>query len=186
MNTKFEKNLDLDDALHNPDPIADARMDRGFDIFSSRGWSNATALFVIFGGLLMLFAGYPILVHYTHPGPPIIGFNLGGINGSGQVPLLTKFPKMIDDDTPSSAHSYTGTDGKKYNLVFSDEFNVDGRTFYPGDDPYWEAVDLHYWPTGDLEWYDPGVSSFSEFFIRLPTRSSGSNNEERKTRNNYE
>ena len=35
-------------------------------------------------------------------------------------------------------------------LVFSDEFNVDGRSFYPGDDPYWEAVDLHYWPTGDL------------------------------------
>jgi hypothetical protein len=30
-------------------------------------------------------------------------------------------------------------------LVFSDEFNTDGRTFYPGDDPYWEAVDLHYW-----------------------------------------
>lgn len=32
-------------------------------------------------------------------------------------------------------------------LVFSDEFNQDGRTFYPGDDPYWEAVDLHYWGT---------------------------------------
>jgi hypothetical protein len=30
-------------------------------------------------------------------------------------------------------------------LVFSDEFNTDGRTFYPGDDPYWEAEDLHYW-----------------------------------------
>jgi len=30
-------------------------------------------------------------------------------------------------------------------LVFSDEFNTDGRSFYPGDDPYWEAVDLHYW-----------------------------------------
>lgn len=26
-----------------------------------------------------------------------------------------------------------------------------------GDDPYWEAVNLHYWPTGDLEWYDPQV-----------------------------
>lgn len=57
-------------------------------------------------------------------------------------------------------------------LVFSDEFNTDGRTFYPGgsfpsihssapnfiellfiDDPYWEAVDLYYWSTGDLEWY---------------------------------
>ncbi len=30
-------------------------------------------------------------------------------------------------------------------LVFSDEFNVDGRSFYPGDDPYWEAEDYHYW-----------------------------------------
>lgn len=32
-------------------------------------------------------------------------------------------------------------------LVFSDEFETDGRTFYPGDDPFWEAVDLHYWGT---------------------------------------
>jgi hypothetical protein len=38
-------------------------------------------------------------------------------------------------------------------LVFSDEFNTDGRTFYPGDDPYWEAVDLHYWQTNNLEWF---------------------------------
>ena len=41
--------------------------------------------------------------------------------------------------------------------MFSDEFNVDGRTFYPGDDPHWEAVDLHYWPTNNLEWYDPAA-----------------------------
>lgn len=41
--------------------------------------------------------------------------------------------------------------------MFSDEFNVDDRSFYPGDDPYWEAVDLHYWQTGNLEWYDPGA-----------------------------
>ncbi|KAJ7611703.1 glycoside hydrolase family 16 protein [Roridomyces roridus] len=157
VNTRFEKNLDLDDALHNPDPAADARLDRQFDVFSLRGWVNATALVVIFGGMLMLFAGYPILAHFTHPGPKVVGFNLGGINGSGQVPELTNFPSMIDQETPSSAYTYHGTDGKKYNLVFSDEFNVDGRSFYPGDDPWWEAVDLHYWPTGDLEWYDPGT-----------------------------
>jgi hypothetical protein len=24
------------------------------------------------------------------------------------------------------------------------------------DDPFWEAVDLQYWPTADIEWYDPG------------------------------
>ena len=42
-------------------------------------------------------------------------------------------------------------------LIFYDEFNNDGRTFYPGDDPYWEATDLHYWQTGNLEWYDPAA-----------------------------
>lgn len=25
------------------------------------------------------------------------------------------------------------------------------------DDPYWEAVDLHYWQTNNLEWYDPAA-----------------------------
>jgi Beta-glucan synthesis-associated protein SKN1/KRE6/Sbg1 len=51
--------------------------------------------------------------------------------------------------------THQGADGQTYSLVFSDEFETPGRTFWPGDDPYWEAVDLHYWPTGDLEWYDP-------------------------------
>jgi beta-glucanase (GH16 family) len=83
---------------------------------------------------------------------------------------------LIDLDTPQSAYmkpSYH--DPKvKLQLVFSDEFNTDGRTFYPGDDPYWEAVDLHYWAvrlfqverwgalitlpkTNNVEWYDPAA-----------------------------
>jgi len=39
----------------------------------------------------------------------------------------------------------------------SDKFNNDGRTFYPGDDLYWEVVNLHYWRMGNLEWYDPST-----------------------------
>lgn len=59
-------------------------------------------------------------------------------------------------DTPDWAQTRTSLyDGKQLQLVFSDEFNTDGRTFYPGDDPYWSAVDLHYWGTNNLEWYDP-------------------------------
>jgi hypothetical protein len=53
---------------------------------------------------------------------------------------------LVDLDTPKEAFvkpSYR--DGTDWILVFSDEFNTDGRTFYPGDDPYWEAADLHYW-----------------------------------------
>lgn len=49
-------------------------------------------------------------------------------------------------DTPEEVHIKTSLrDGSAMLLVFSDEFNTDGRTFYPGDDPYWEAEDLHYW-----------------------------------------
>jgi beta-glucanase (GH16 family) len=44
-------------------------------------------------------------------------------------------------------------------LVFSDEFNLDGRTFWPGDDPFWEAQNMNYWQTGNLEWYDPDAIS---------------------------
>ena len=75
------------------------------------------------------------------------GFNIGGINASGQIPSLLGNFGLIDKDTPQSAYtksSYVDA-SVELHLVFSDEFNVDGRSFYPGDDPYWEAVDLHYW-----------------------------------------
>ncbi|KAJ7645569.1 glycoside hydrolase family 16 protein [Mycena polygramma] len=142
-----------DDAQYNPD-----RSDNSWTLFSLRGWANASALFILCGGLIVLFAGYPVISSFHLAKSTLGAFNLGGINSTGQVPALTNFPSLIDKDTPSDAYSRTGiTDKKKYNLIFSDEFNTDGRTFYPGDDPYWEAVDLHYWPTGDLEWYDPGA-----------------------------
>ncbi|KAL1682246.1 glycoside hydrolase family 16 protein [Schizophyllum commune] len=147
----WEKDPEIDDALHNPD----ARRDYfDFTLFSGRGWVNLTALVILVCGLLMLFLGYPMYYEFGHPQVSYSGYNLGGINGSGQVPDL-HMKLLIDGDTPDDATERTGSDGKKYNLVFSDEFNQNDRTFNPGDDPYWEAVDLHYWPTGDIEWYDP-------------------------------
>ncbi len=67
----------------------------------------------------------------------------------------TGVPSLVDSDTPKDVRTRTGYDGYPYTLVFSDEFTVPGRTFYPGEDPYWEAVDLWYGVTGDEEWYDP-------------------------------
>lgn len=80
------------------------------------------------------------------------GFNIGGINASGQIAEIGNFG-LIDKDTPQDVYTKTSyIDGSTLELVFSDEFNTDGRTFYPGDDPYWEAVDLHYWQTNNMEW----------------------------------
>lgn len=95
-------------------------------------------------------AGYPIYSHFTTKHQSTLGaFNYGGTNASGQVPKLTSNIALIDPATPQSAYSKPSFEDptQNWDLVFSDEFNVDGRTFYPGDDPYWEAVDLNYWQT---------------------------------------
>jgi hypothetical protein len=66
------------------------------------------------------------------------------------VPEMPGGRGPIDKDTPKEALTKTSyVDGSQLKLIFSDEFNTDGRTFYPGDDPYWEAVDLHYWQVSD-------------------------------------
>lgn len=158
---------DLEEELHNIDDDDDddvilknglmkraSKTTCGF--FSVRGILNLGALVLLTAGLVTVFAVLPILTYYhshvlsnrlaTNSG----GFNLGGINGTGQVPIINSLPGLIDSTTPTEAMTRQGFDGKEYNLVFSDEFSVDGRTFWPGDDPYWEAVDLHYWATGML------------------------------------
>lgn len=137
----WDKDPDPDDAFHHPDPPGYF----DFTIFSCRGWVNAGAILIIIIGLLGLFIGYPVIFFETHKTPHFTGFNVGGINGSGQIPLLPNVPSLIDSDTPSNVYTRTGSDGNLYDLVFSDEFNTDGRSFYPGDDPYWEAADLYYW-----------------------------------------
>jgi beta-glucanase (GH16 family) len=58
---------------------------------------------------------------------------------------------LIDPDTPDKYKTRTSVDGSKQNLVFSDEFNTPGRTFYDGDDPFFQAVDIWYGATQDLE-----------------------------------
>lgn len=70
---------------------------------------------------------------------------------------------LIDLETPKEAfvkRSYR--DGTDWLLVFSDEFNTDGRSFYPGDDPYWEAADLHYWVSGTFFFREMGFSLLSK------------------------
>lgn len=66
------------------------------------------------------------------------GWNMGGTNASGQVPDIPNLPGLIDMDTPEDIRNNirTGFNGREYELVFSDEFNVDDRTFWPGDDPF--------------------------------------------------
>ncbi|KAI0033501.1 beta-glucan synthesis-associated [Vararia minispora EC-137] len=158
---------DADDALHTPDPDNKRGEHDSGTIFTLRGLTNIGFLLVLAAGLMTLLYASFFLLHFLFPGFPIYsfysrrrpstqgGFGLGATNATGQVPLLSIVPPLIDAATPQSALTKASSPGDQWQLVFSDEFEVDGRTFWPGDDPYWEAVDLHYWGTNDLEWYDP-------------------------------
>lgn len=129
---------EADDHLHNPsahDRLIDGR---SCTVFTSRGWLNLGVLVILTGGLVGLFAGYPIVSYFaTHSSNTLGAWNLGGINSTGQVGAITGFRGLVDKATPDSAMTRTGFDGQKYRLVFSDEFEQDGRTFWPGDDPFW-------------------------------------------------
>jgi len=147
-----------DDYLHNPDPKRDRKNDRGGSIFTCRGLTNLGCLTLLIVLLLTLFAGYPVITYFTKtPLSRQGGFNLGGANSSGQVPQVIGSRELIDADTPQEVWTIPSfhDPSQELQLIFSDEFNLPNRTFYPGDDPYFEAVDLHYWETGNLEWYDP-------------------------------
>ncbi|KAJ7438652.1 beta-glucan synthesis-associated protein [Mycena galericulata] len=139
---------EADDALH--DPRREIAADH--NVFTSRGFQNVGCIALLCLAIVALFLGYPVTTHFTNP----THVDILHVNASGQMPSIGNWG-LIDLDTPKEMYNIAGyhDPSQTMQLVFSDEFNMDGRTFYPGDDPYWEAVDLHYWQTGNLEWYDP-------------------------------
>ncbi|KAI9804789.1 MAG: hypothetical protein M1825_001157 [Sarcosagium campestre] len=164
----YPEDVEKDDYLHNPDP--NEKENRECDIFTRRGFVNVGGLILITLGVLLLFVGYPILTFVKKLVNPDLGpcSRLPNCIDTGPVPLMKNIrTSLIDPDTPSSAMTKKAADGTTLNLVFSDEFNKPGRTFYDGDDPYWEAVDLWYGVTQDLEWYDPDAAITRDGVLEL-------------------
>lgn len=131
-NIDYVNGPEPDDYLHAIDSSKDGRfVDKTGTIFTARGAMNIGFLFILALGLLMLFAGYPVLtvileIKESNKG----GFNLGGTNASGQIPYIPGLPSLIDADTPKDAYTKLSADGTKtLKLVYSDEFNKDGRSF---------------------------------------------------------
>ena len=138
------------DKLHDFHDFSDVKAELGtrVKLDSMRGFLNMLALLVLALALLGIFMVWPVTIalRRTSIGSRTAGFNLGGINATGQYPEVY-IPSLIDPDTPRSAYSRQGYDGETWDLAFSDEFNQEGRTFFPGDDPVWEGMDMHYWGT---------------------------------------
>ncbi|QIW97937.1 hypothetical protein AMS68_003455 [Peltaster fructicola] len=158
----FPEDVEKDDYLHNPDPNDKDGKLRCADLFSKRGLVNLGGLALLTIGIAVLFIVYPVLTFVKRALEP------AGINAcatdplclSGTMPLLANIRTgLIDPDTPASAKTIKGSSGQELHLAFSDEFNNPNRTFYDGDDAYFQGVDIWYGVTGDLEWYDPDAIS---------------------------
>ncbi|KAG7548902.1 hypothetical protein FFLO_03194 [Filobasidium floriforme] len=141
-------------------------------MLSLRSISNLGCVFLLILGLTALFAIWPIVKSQVDRSKgnagPVGGYNTGGINGTGQVPTIPGHFSLIDRFTPESALKHVSLEtGEEWDLVFSDEFNEEGRTFWPGDDPFWEAGDQHYWSTNNLEWYDPRMITTENGHLKI-------------------
>lgn len=162
----FPEDIEKDDYLHNPGPNDN---DRDCDIWNRRGAVNLGGLVVLSIGMLFLFIGYPAITFIRHL-DPITDPCKGSADclGISNVPLLNNVRQgLIDPDTPASAKTIKSWDGKDMQLVFSDEFNIEGRTFYDGDDAYFQAMDIWYGVTQDLEWYDPDAATTKDGVLEL-------------------
>ncbi|KAJ9480068.1 Beta-glucan synthesis-associated protein KRE6 [Pseudozyma hubeiensis] len=168
-----------DDDLHDPEVISEFKHGWLGGSVGKRGVLNVGVLALLSAGLVLLFGGYPIISYVSrrHEGTKG-GWNLGGVNASGQIASIPGFrASLIDPDTPRDALSTLSPDGTKtMKLVFSDEFNTPGRSFYPGDDPFWEASDLHYWATNNYEWYSPEAVTTADGALRITLDQVETNN----------
>ncbi|KAJ6533295.1 beta-glucan synthesis-associated [Mycena vulgaris] len=155
--------VEPDDRLHAPESKEDR--DTSGSVISARGVANIGCLVILAVGLVTLFLGYPV---FSFVGTRLLSVGGGAsVNSTGQVAAIGNFG-LIDLETPRDAYTMKSLySGKDMQLVFSDEFNTDGRSFYPGDDPYWEAVDLHYWATNNLEWYDPAAVTTANGSLKI-------------------
>ncbi|SCU83156.1 LAFA_0D02058g1_1 [Lachancea sp. 'fantastica'] len=160
-----------DDYLHNPDPEEEARLDKhrfAFDFkhMDKRSAGGYISFLLLFLGVIAVFIILPVLTFtgaVNHGSPETITFL-----SLYEYPQLSAIrTSLVDPDTPDNAKSFTAKDGSSWPLVFSDEFNAEGRTFYEGDDQFWTAVDIHYDATHDLEWYSPDAAQTANGTLQL-------------------
>lgn len=84
-------------------------------------------------GLTLSALAFPISTYWK--GAPDTNSTDASMEGVllANAPLISRRQGPIDPDTPTNARTKRDYEGREMKLVFSDEFNVDGRYFYEGE-----------------------------------------------------
>mmetsp|Transcript_24418 Transcript_24418/g.48624 ORF Transcript_24418/g.48624 Transcript_24418/m.48624 type:complete len:600 (-) Transcript_24418:529-2328(-) len=86
--------------------------------------------------------------------------------------LLSVRAGWVDPDTASKYRTtvpLARDDDRSYEIVFSDEFEKDGRFFGDGFDPRWTAIDKNDYTNGALHYYKAQNAGTSEGLLRIRT-----------------
>ena len=152
--------LEKDDDIHDPIFQIDDGPIQNKVLKNKRGVVNVVGFVLVIVGMLMILIGFPAISRVQEADEIMTACEQDPDCIRADLPLLKNVRQgPIDPDTPESVMTRTDIHGNMQTLVFSDEFNTDGRTFYEGDDPYFSGVDIWYGVTADLEWYDPDALS---------------------------
>ncbi|KAF0682345.1 Aste57867_25528 [Aphanomyces stellatus] len=79
--------------------------------------------------------------------------------GGPHYPTLSNVSAFVDLDTPASAKTIKSSRGETWTLVMSDEFNRPNRSFKPGADPIWTAIDMPDGVNQALEYYSVNMTT---------------------------
>ncbi|PQE31292.1 beta-glucan synthesis-associated KRE6 protein [Rutstroemia sp. NJR-2017a WRK4] len=167
----YSDEIEDDDDLHMPRDDDDKRFKTSWsDMLERRTLLRTIGGVLLVIGLLCLFILVPVLTFSTTLYPSASYNDTSYIDyGPAWAHVNNNVRKsLVDPDTPSNVRTRKSTfDGSTLNLVFSDEFSRDGRTFYPGDDPFWTAPNIWYGATQDMEWYDPDAVTTGNGTLQL-------------------
>ncbi|KAG4430347.1 hypothetical protein IFR05_014166 [Cadophora sp. M221] len=172
----FPHEVEDDDKFHLPADDDDTTFRPKLkDYFDKRNTCSTCGAIILVLGIIVAFVLVPILTFQTkllRTGQPDVvdpnGPAWAHINTNKYRLLRNVRRGLIDPDTPDSAKTRKSTfDDSNLQLVFSDEFNQDGRTFYEGDDAFWYAPDFWYGATQDLEWYSPDAVTTANGTLQL-------------------
>jgi hypothetical protein len=74
----------------------------------------------------------------------------------------------VDVDTPEEVKKITAKeDGYPYHLVFSDEFNVNGRNFDDGSDPRWTSINKDDYTNYALQYYSEKLANTNNGYLNI-------------------